>query len=72
MTKRYLPTNLSQREIAGELYVSLETVKTHVKHLYDKLDAHGRTEAVERARAHAYSHRRHASDDGTPRSRSGS
>ncbi|MGH2835776.1 MAG: LuxR C-terminal-related transcriptional regulator, partial [Solirubrobacteraceae bacterium] len=48
---RYLPTNLSNREIASELYVSVNTVKAHIKHLYAKLDTHHRGEAVERARA---------------------
>lgn len=48
---RYLPTHLSAREIAAELYVSMNTVKTHQRHLYAKLDAHSRTQAVERARA---------------------
>jgi LuxR family transcriptional regulator, maltose regulon positive regulatory protein len=48
---RYLPTNLSGPEIAGELYVSYNTVRTHVRHLYAKLGTHGRTEAVARARA---------------------
>ena len=47
---RYLPSNLSASEIAGELYVSTSTIKTHMRHIYDKLDAHRRTEAVERAR----------------------
>jgi LuxR family maltose regulon positive regulatory protein len=48
---RYLPTNLSAPEIAGELYVSVHTVKTHLRHVYAKLGAHRRVEAVERARA---------------------
>ena len=48
---RYLPTNLSAREIAGELYVSVNTVKTHQRHLYQKLGARSRTQAVEQARA---------------------
>jgi len=48
---RYLPTNLSGPEIAGELYVSHNTVRTHVTHLYAKLGAHTRAEAVDRARA---------------------
>jgi len=47
---RYLPTNLSAREIANELYVSTNTVKTHMHHLYAKLGTHRRGEAVERAR----------------------
>jgi LuxR family transcriptional regulator, maltose regulon positive regulatory protein len=48
---RYLPTNLSTPEIANELYVSANTVRTHVRHLYAKLGTHRRAEAVERARA---------------------
>ncbi len=47
---RYLPTNLSRPEIASELYLSAHTIKTHVQHLYAKLGAHSRAEAVERAR----------------------
>ncbi len=34
---RYLPTNLSAREIARELSVSLNTVRTHMRHLFAKL-----------------------------------
>ena len=48
---RYLPTNLSVPEIARELSISVHTVRTHVRHLFAKLGAHGRTEAVDRARA---------------------
>ena len=48
---RYLPTNLSAPEIARELSLSVHTVRTHVRHLFAKLGAHGRTEAVARARA---------------------
>jgi LuxR family maltose regulon positive regulatory protein len=47
---RYLPTKLSAPEIADELYLSVNTVKTHMRHLYDKLGVHGRHEAVEQAR----------------------
>jgi LuxR family maltose regulon positive regulatory protein len=47
---RYLPSNLSASEIATELFLSTSTVKTHMRHIYDKLDVHRRTEAVERAR----------------------
>jgi LuxR family maltose regulon positive regulatory protein len=48
---RYLPTNLSTLEIARELSVSVNTVRTHIRHVCGKLGAHGRTEAVARARA---------------------
>ena len=48
---RYLPTNLSVPEIASELYVSRNTVKTHIQRLYTKLGTHRRGEAVEHARA---------------------
>jgi LuxR family transcriptional regulator, maltose regulon positive regulatory protein len=48
---RYLPTNLSASQIASELYVSHNTIRTHMRHLYAKLGTHRRFEAVERARA---------------------
>jgi LuxR family maltose regulon positive regulatory protein len=47
---RYLPGNLKATEIASELCVSPNTVRTHLRHIYAKLDAHTRTEAVTRAR----------------------
>lgn len=47
---RYLPTNLSAPEIAAELSLSVNTIRTHTRHLYEKLGAHRRLEAVERAR----------------------
>ena len=48
---RYLPTDLSAREIADELFLSWYTVKTHMRHLYAKLGTHTRHETVEQARA---------------------
>jgi LuxR family maltose regulon positive regulatory protein len=48
---RYLPTNLTAPEIAGELWLSVNTVSTHTRHLYAKLGVHSRHEAVHRARA---------------------
>jgi LuxR family transcriptional regulator, maltose regulon positive regulatory protein len=47
---RYLPSNLTAAEIASELVVSANTVRTHMRHIYAKLDAHSRSEAVARAR----------------------
>jgi LuxR family transcriptional regulator, maltose regulon positive regulatory protein len=47
---RYLPSNLSAPEIGRELYLSLSTIKTHMRHIYAKLGVHRRTEAVDRAR----------------------
>jgi LuxR family transcriptional regulator, maltose regulon positive regulatory protein len=48
---RYLPSNLKAPEIAAELCVSANTVRTHIRHIYGKLDAHDRSGAVGRARA---------------------
>jgi len=48
---RYLPTNLSAPEIARELSVSTNTVKSHMRHLYAKFGTHHRAEAVDLARA---------------------
>ena len=47
---RYLPTNLRASDIAAELFVSTNTIRTHLRHIYAKLDAHGRAEALDRAR----------------------
>jgi LuxR family maltose regulon positive regulatory protein len=48
---RYLPTVMSKAEIAGEMFVSVNTVKTHMKSIYRKLDVTSRAEAVRRARS---------------------
>ncbi len=47
---RLLAAGLSTPEIAEELIISVGTVRSHVKRLYSKLDAHSRHEAITRAR----------------------
>jgi LuxR family maltose regulon positive regulatory protein len=47
---RFLPTNLSRTEIAHELYLSVNTVNTHVRNIFSKLDARTRSTPVDRAR----------------------
>jgi LuxR family maltose regulon positive regulatory protein len=47
---RYLPTNLTRPEIAGELSVSLNTVSAHLRSIYAKLQVRDRSAAVRRAR----------------------
>ena len=47
---RYLPTNLSRLEIASQLSVSVNTVNTHIRNIYAKLQAQDRSSAVQRAR----------------------
>jgi LuxR family maltose regulon positive regulatory protein len=47
---RYLPTNLSRPEIAAELSVSVNTVSTHIRSIYAKLQVTDRSSAVQRAR----------------------
>lgn len=48
---RYLPTQMSLREIAAELFVSLNTVKTHSGAIYRKLGVSDRKSAVQSARS---------------------
>ena len=38
------------KDIAASLFVSLETVRSHIKSIYDKLHANSRTEAVNKFR----------------------
>ncbi len=43
---RLLATGTTTREIAGQLYISIKTVRNHVQHILRKLGAHSRLEAV--------------------------
>ena len=45
-----LPTHLTEAQIAEQLFVSRNTVKSHLKGVYRKLEVATRAEAVERAR----------------------
>jgi LuxR family maltose regulon positive regulatory protein len=47
---RLLATHLSSTEMAQELYISANTVRSHIKNIYGKLNVHSRRDAVERAR----------------------
>jgi LuxR family maltose regulon positive regulatory protein len=47
---RYLASRLTMREISAEIFVSTNTVKTHVKWIYQKLGVSSRTEPVAEAR----------------------
>jgi LuxR family transcriptional regulator, maltose regulon positive regulatory protein len=47
---RFLPTNLSRQQIARELSVSANTVSTHIRSIYAKLQVRDRSSAVQRAR----------------------
>ncbi len=47
---RLLTTPLSAPEIASELFVSVHTVRSHIRSIYRKLDVHKRMEAIERAK----------------------
>jgi len=46
---RYMATSMTNQEIADALYLSVNTVKTHIKHVLRKLGATSRAEATRRA-----------------------
>ena len=47
----YLPSRLTNADIAAALYVSVNTLKTHLKSTYRKLGVRNRNEAIDRAEA---------------------
>ena len=46
---KLLPTQMTNHEIADKLFISVNTVKTHIKNIYFKLDTNNRKKAVEKA-----------------------
>ena len=51
---RLMATGALNAAIAGQLVVSVGTIKTHLKHMYGKLAVQSRTQAVAQARSSAY------------------
>jgi LuxR family maltose regulon positive regulatory protein len=47
---QHVARGLSNQEIADKLFLSAGTVKRHMSNIYQKLDVHSRTQALERAR----------------------
>jgi LuxR family maltose regulon positive regulatory protein len=46
---RLLTSHLSSTEMAEQLYLSVHTVRTHIKSIYSKLGVHSRHDAIQRA-----------------------
>ena len=49
-TLKLIAEDLSNQEIADKLFISLNTVKTHLKNIYFKLEVHNRAKAIARAK----------------------
>ena len=45
----YLPSRITTTELAARCYVSVNTVKTHIAHIYQKLEVSSRGDAITRA-----------------------
>lgn len=48
---KYITKGMKNQEIADTMYVTLSTIKTHTKNIYDKLDVRNRIEAARKAQA---------------------
>jgi len=44
----------SRSKIAKEMFIDLETVKSHIKHIYVKLNVHSREDAIKEAKSNKY------------------
>lgn len=47
-------TGKSRKRIADELFIDLETVKSHIKNIYNKLDVHSKADAIQTARENKF------------------
>ena len=49
-TLKLIAEDLTNQEIADKLFISLNTVKTHIKNIYLKFDIDSRTKAIAKAK----------------------
>lgn len=47
---RFIAAGLSNKKIMDELFISMNTVKTHLRNIYSKLNVNSRTQAVAKAK----------------------
>jgi LuxR family maltose regulon positive regulatory protein len=47
---RFIAAGLPNKKVTEQLFISMSTVKTHLRNIYGKLDVHSRTEAVAKAK----------------------